>query len=61
MSHTPDLPEQYVCKGCQAIYAGTVLKRGDTHHFEAPAECSACGSTAFVPLEQYIHEAGQSA
>ncbi|MUV58705.1 hypothetical protein [Halogeometricum sp. CBA1124] len=57
MSHTPDLPEEYVCTGCHAIYAGTVSNDGDTHHFEAPDECAACGSTAFVPLEQYVHEA----
>jgi hypothetical protein len=58
MSHTPDLPEQYVCDGCHAIYAGTVVNGGGTHRFEAPAECAACGSTEFVLLEQYVHEEG---
>jgi hypothetical protein len=56
MSHTPDLPEQYVCEQCQSIHAGTVTGVDDgTHHFEAPAECAACGSTTFVRFEQWVH------
>jgi hypothetical protein len=58
MSHTPDLPERYVCDGCQAIYAGSVTRSEDgTHHFDAPAECAACGSATFVRVEQYVHHA----
>ncbi|WP_089877053.1 hypothetical protein [Halogeometricum limi] len=56
MSHSPDLPDRYVCERCHAVYAGTVVRDDDdTRHFEAPSECAACGSTAFVAFEQYVH------
>ena len=57
MSHTPDLPERYVCESCHAVYAGTVLDSdGETHEFAAPDQCAACGSTMFVPIEQYTYD-----
>lgn len=57
VSRTPDLPERYVCESCHAVYAGTVVDSdGETHEFAAPDQCAACGSTMFVPIEQYTYE-----
>ncbi|KAB1192261.1 hypothetical protein GJR96_01910 [Haloferax sp. MBLA0076] len=54
MSHTPELPERFVCDGCHVVYAGTVEHRDGTYHYSAPDECAACGSTEFVSFEQYV-------
>ncbi|MFD1588618.1 hypothetical protein ACFR9U_16690 [Halorientalis brevis] len=56
MAHTPEHPRTYVCTDCQVVHAGTVTGReaGD-HHYEAPAECGACGSNEFVEADNWPH------
>ncbi|SEK37286.1 hypothetical protein [Haloferax larsenii] len=54
MSHTPELPERFVCDGCHAVYAGTVTRKDGSYHYSAPDECAACGTAEFVPFEQYV-------
>jgi hypothetical protein len=46
----------YACTSCQALFAGTVHGEMGDHTFSAPAECSACGSTDLVEIEDYVHE-----
>lgn len=57
MAHVPDSPELYVCESCQNVYAGTVKDDPDLvdYAYDAPEECAACGSTAFVEIEEYPH------
>jgi hypothetical protein len=55
MSHVPETPELYACTSCQAIFAGSVHGEVGDHHFTAPEECSACGETHLVEIEDYVH------
>ncbi|WP_410765494.1 hypothetical protein [Haloferax sp. DFSO60] len=59
MSHTPELPERYVCDNCHVIYAGTVTHEDGEFHYSEPVECAACGSTHFVIIEQYVRHKTQ--
>lgn len=53
MAHTPELPDEFVCRHCQVIHAGSVESTEDELTYRPPAECGACGHTEFVPLEMW--------
>lgn len=55
MSHAPERVELFVCRECQAVYAGTVVKTDTGHHFEAPTLCAACDGDDFVAIEKWTH------
>jgi hypothetical protein len=60
MSHVPERVELYVCAGCQATYAGSVVKTDTGHHYEAPDRCAACGETSFVRMEEWPHHGSET-
>lgn len=56
MSHVPEEPTRYVCENCQVVHAGTPdhVSGGD-YEFDPPESCGACGETAFVEINSWIH------
>lgn len=56
MAHRPERPQEYVCDSCLAVYVGAVDGDPPDHTYVPPEECSACGGTDFVEIENYPHE-----
>ncbi|EMA43997.1 hypothetical protein [Halococcus saccharolyticus] len=57
MSHVAEKPELYVCRDCQSVFVGDVSEGStpEDHTYSAPGECSGCGNTEFIEIEEYPH------
>ncbi|MBX0323813.1 hypothetical protein EGH21_12310 [Halomicroarcula sp. F13] len=53
MAHQPERPQEYVCEQCHAVFAGTVHGDPPDHSYTPPEECTACGATEFVEIQNY--------